>query len=60
MKKSILNLGKSLNKKTQKEINGGGRVPSCPEVCPSAPRGTKCGPRHCPGECDGYGGYMSY
>ena len=29
MKKSILNIGKALNKAEQKQINGGGRIVEC-------------------------------
>lgn len=32
MKKSILNLGKTLNKTTQKEINGGYIMPTCSDL----------------------------
>ncbi|WP_095069134.1 hypothetical protein [Tenacibaculum jejuense] len=63
MKKSILNLGKALNKARQAEVNGGIvpiRVATCDEVCRTAPRGTKCGPPHCPGVCNGRGGADRY
>ncbi len=32
MKKSILNIGKSLNKTEQKEINGGSILPTCSDL----------------------------
>lgn len=64
MKKSILNLGKALNKADQTEISGGILAPikvkTCAQVCPTATRRMKCGPAHCPGECDGRGGWMNY
>ncbi|WP_095069133.1 hypothetical protein [Tenacibaculum jejuense] len=64
MKKSILNLGKALNKAKQTEITGGIvpliRIQSCPEVCPTATTTIKCGPPHCPGVCDGRGGWINY
>lgn len=63
MKKSILNVGKSLNKTDQQQINGG-RIfkPSnlCEDICPTASAGTPCGPPHCPGVCDGNGGWINY
>lgn len=65
MKKQILNLGKALNKNEQTDILGGrptliSLIKTCAEVCPSATRQIKCGPPHCPGVCDGRGGYYLY
>ncbi len=64
MKKSILNIGKALNKTEQTEINGGIipliRIGLCSEVCPTATTTIKCGPPHCPGVCDGRGGWINY
>ncbi|RLJ97808.1 hypothetical protein [Tenacibaculum discolor] len=37
MKKSILNLGKALNKADQKQINGG-RMFTCDEFCSASPQ----------------------
>ncbi|CAM1342458.1 hypothetical protein [Tenacibaculum amylolyticum] len=65
MKKSILNLGKALKKAEQTEIVGGInlvpiKVKLCSEVCPTATSRIKCGPPHCPGQCDGRGGWVNY
>ena len=63
MKKSILNVGKKLNKADQQEITGGGLKPRpiyCEDICPTASAGTPCGPPHCPGVCDGNGGWINY
>ncbi len=63
MKKSILNLGKTLNKIEQTEVFGGIltiKVKTCAEVCPTATSRIKCGPPHCPGVCDGRGGWYNY
>ncbi|WP_459212468.1 hypothetical protein [Aquimarina rhabdastrellae] len=64
MLKNILNVSgvQELSKNDQKEFMGG--VPvliprSCDVVCRTAPRGTDCGPSHCPGVCDGHGGYYN-
>ncbi len=43
MKKSILNLGKALNRAEQKQINGGGHV---------------CDPKYSQAECDDYCGSL--
>jgi hypothetical protein len=52
MKKSILNLGKALNKAEQKLINGGYKAGMCKDTCQS---NADCGPmRECfTGTCDG-------
>lgn len=65
MKNSISNLGKTLNKTEQKNVLGGIkpnpiRIPLCSEVCPTATSKIKCGPPHCPGACDGRGGWVNY
>ncbi len=65
MKKSILNLGKALNKTQQADIFGGvldliNLIPQCKDVCPSATRQKSCGPPHCLGVCDGHGGFYLY
>ena len=63
MKKSILNIGKALNKAEQKKVNGGIdliRIKTCAEACPTATTTIKCGPPHCPGVCDGRGGWINY
>jgi len=64
MKKSILNIGKALDKAEQLEIAGGReliiRIGLCSEVCPTATTTIKCGPPHCPGVCDGQGGWINY
>ncbi len=65
MKKSILNLGKALNKTQQTDIFGGmliltKLVGQCKDVCPSATKEIKCGPPHCPGVCNGHGGFYLY
>ena len=62
MKKSILNLGKSLSKAEQINITGGLRPSraTCAQTCVTAPHGTPCGPPHCPGMCTGNGGYVNY
>jgi hypothetical protein len=62
MKKSILNIGKTLNNVEQKEILGGRLKPvsnACADICPNAAQGTNCGPPHCPGICDGNGGWIN-
>lgn len=62
MLKNILTLNgvQELNKTEQKEVNGGNPLLihyiSCDSICPTAAAGTPCGPPHCPGFCDGYGG----
>ncbi len=60
MKKSILNLGEKLTTVEQKEINGG-VIPSqaCDVVCVYGNTG-RCGFPHCPGVCNGRGGYILY
>lgn len=63
MKKSILFLGKSLTAVQQKQVNGGfAAQQQCHEVCPHTYDGkfTGCGFPHCPGYCDGNGGYVIY
>lgn len=62
MKKSILTLGKPLSLENQKQISGGRKTISnlCQDICPTAPHGTPCGPPHCPGMCDGNGGWVNY
>ena len=61
MKKSILNVGKSLKKVDQQQIKGGLiRSFLCEDICPTASAGTPCGPSHCPGVCDGRGGWINY
>ncbi len=68
MKKSILNLGKTLNKAKQTTILGGNPLilkptklaGQCKDVCPSVTQEIKCGPPHCPGVCDGRGGFFLY
>ncbi|MBL4605570.1 MAG: hypothetical protein JKY02_07915 [Flavobacteriaceae bacterium] len=63
MKKSILNIGKTLNKVQQKQVQGGapgGAV--CSTVCINAGYGVRCDLHAgCPGAldgmCDGNGGY---
>ncbi|PKH50664.1 hypothetical protein CXF68_08130 [Tenacibaculum sp. Bg11-29] len=51
MKKSILNLGKALNKAEQKEINGGIGFGSCTgsgsRCCVQTPRGQFCDAGRC-------------
>ncbi|MGB3468196.1 MAG: hypothetical protein WBA74_23120 [Cyclobacteriaceae bacterium] len=58
---------KMIDKTTQKELNGGLlRLPvsqDCPTQCakPTATNGEPCGSgTHCPGLCDGQGGYHLY
>ncbi|WP_299678604.1 hypothetical protein [uncultured Tenacibaculum sp.] len=63
MKKSILNVGKALSKADQTEIIGGvliKKIKTCAEVCPTSTSSIKCGPPHCPGVCDGRGGWVLY
>ena len=61
MKKSILNIGKTLNAVDQKQINGGAKqFPTCAQTCANAPHGTPCGPPHCPGMCLGNGNWVNY
>ncbi len=45
MKKQISNLGKTLSKKAQQQINGGGADKDCKKV------GDLCGPSYNRGEC---------
>ncbi len=63
--KKLANLkgAKALSKKEQQNINGGGIKPMpflCEDICPTSPHGTECGPPHCPGMCDGNGGWVNY
>jgi len=64
MKKSILKLGKALKKQEQANIFGERSLSlsQCSYVCPTATSGTKCfnGSIHCPAECNGHGGWISY
>ncbi len=60
MKKTVLNLGESLTATKQKEINGGAFVTgSCEDIYHGNSRQI-CGIPHCPGTCDGNGGYIIY
>ncbi len=60
MKKSILNLGKTLNKVEQKTINGGMiSLLTCESLCKNAKRGTRCFFPY-QGACDGRGGVVYY
>ncbi len=63
MKKTILVLGKNLTVVQQKQVNGGVTPQgACHDVCPQIYNGkyTGCGFPHCPGYCDGNGGYIIY
>ncbi len=65
MKKSILNLGTKLTAVEQKEINGGTLAAQpCDIVCASNySYSGRCGfspLSHCPGACNGRGGYIFY
>jgi len=63
--KNLKNLGKTLNKNEQKEINGGMLFPSpinqvsCATVCLTASRGYRCVRPHCIYVCDGNGGFYA-
>lgn len=60
--KTLLAIGKTLDKNTQKEITGGRPLildtRSCAEVCRAATSPTKCVRNHCIYFCDGRGGYV--
>ncbi|GAA4110981.1 hypothetical protein GCM10022393_08370 [Aquimarina addita] len=63
MKKSILNLGKALNKAEQKSINGGFNFTSlsCEIRCRTAERGTRCFSTEAGlAACDGNGGFVPF
>ncbi|WP_143569827.1 hypothetical protein [Tenacibaculum agarivorans] len=65
MKKSILNLGNVLSKDEQSNVHGSIQliqIAECSSVCRTAKSGTRCvsGGTHCPGECDGRGGWYNY
>lgn len=52
----------SVNKTTQKGVNGGKFIPTpplCSVTCATVDSGP-CGPPHCPGVCTGNGGYVLY
>ncbi|MEL7147405.1 MAG: hypothetical protein AAFO69_13610 [Bacteroidota bacterium] len=52
-----------VSKEEQKNVNGGmlrKGIPMCSESCPSATSAGPCGPPHCPGWCDGNGGWVNY
>ena len=63
MKKSILNLGKTLNKAEQKQVTGGMSLTSffCESVCKTASRGTRCySPVSGQSACNGNGGHIPF
>ena len=57
--KNLKNLGKVINSKEQKEINGGliGII-DCEQVCKTAQAGHVCVAPHCIYSCDGNGGWL--
>ncbi len=60
MKKTVLNLGESLTVSKQKEINGGAfETGACEDICYGNSRKI-CGIPHCPGRCDGNGGFIIF
>ena len=66
MKTKISNLGNVLSKKQLTNIHGSIipiliQVKECSTICVNAARGTNCvsGGSHCPGICDGYGGFYN-
>ncbi len=65
MKKSISKLGNVLSKNEQSNVYGSRLslvIAECSSICVNAKSGTKCfsGGTHCPGECDGRGGFYNY
>jgi len=66
MKTKISNLGNVLSKKQLTNIHGSQLFiitsRECSSICATASSGTRCfaGGTHCPGACDGRGGWWLY